>query len=173
MVKQADGKKRYVNRWPAWIDLEEYLYRPLLMKVLPAILGFACKLLDNLFDVFQKIATGIGMLVAGILNILTDGIVVFLRKTVYRDAQDTGELEEGNALTHAIGVTLNRLETLLNKTIWKNHEHRKDLEHWFVLKSVAFKENSTLIGRSLSFGLVLFSIGLCATLIFLLVTALK
>ena len=173
MVKQANGKKSYVNRWPAWIDLEEYLYRPLLMKGLPAIFGFVCKLLDNLFDVFQKIAVGAGMLVAGILNILTDGIVVFLRKTVYRDAQDKGELEEGNALTHAIGVTLNRLETLLNKTIWKNHEHRKDLEHWFVLKSVAFKENSTLIGRSLSFGLVLFSIGLCATLIFLLVTALK
>ena len=173
MVKQANGKKSYVNRWPAWIDLEEYLYRPLLMKVLPAIFGFACKLLDNLFDVLQKITVKIGMLVAGILNILTDGIVVFLRKTVYRDAQDKGELEEGNALTHVIGVTLNRLETLLNKTIWKNHEHRKDLEHWFVLKSVAFKENSTLIGRSLSYGLVLFSIGLCATLIFLLITALK
>ena len=173
MVKQASGKKIYVNRWPKRIDLEEYLYRPLLTKFLPAILGFACKLLDNLFDVLQKIAVATGMLVAGILNIFTDGIVVFLRKTVYRDAQDTGELEEGNALTHVIGVTLNRLETLLNKTIWKNHEHRKDLEHWFVLKSVAFKENSTLIGRSLSFGLVLFSIGLCVTLIFLLVTTLK
>ena len=173
MIKQADGKKNYVNRWPAWIDLEEYLYRPLLMKILPGIFGFVCKFLDNLFDILQKIAVGLGALAAGILNILTDGIVVFLRKTVYRDSQDHGELEEGNALTHVIGVALNRLEALLNKTIWKKHEHRKDLEHWFVLKSVAFKENSTLIGRSLSFGLVLFSIGLCATLIFLLVTALK
>ena len=173
MKKQENGHKCYVNRWPAWIDLEEYLYRPLLMKILPSIFGFACKLLDNLFDILQKIAVCLGALAAGILNILTDGIVVFLRKTVYRDSQDRGELEEGNALTHVIGVALNRLETLLNKTIWKNHEHRKDLEHWFVLKSVAFKENSTLIGRSLSFGLVLFSIGLCATLIFLLVTALK
>ena len=173
MKKQENCQKSYVNRWPAWIDLEEYLYRPLLMKALPAIIGFVCKILDNLFDVLQKIAVGLGGLAAGILNILTDGIVVFLRKTVYRDSRDRGELEEGNAFTHVIGVALNRLETLLNKTIWKNHEHRKDLEHWFVLKSVAFKENSTLIGRSLSFGLVLFSIGLCATLIFLLVTALK
>ena len=173
MVKQADGNKNYVNRWPAWIDMEEYLYRPVLMKILPGIFGFVCKFLDNLFDILQKIAVGLGALAAGILNILTDGIVVFLRKTVYRDSQDHGELEEGNALTHVIGVALNRLEALLNKTIWKKHEHRKDLEHWFVLKSVAFKENSTLIGRSLSFGLVLFSIGLCATLIFLLVTALK
>ena len=173
MQKQADGKKIYVNRWPAWLDLEEIFYRPLLVTILPAVLGFLCKILDNLFSVCTKIAVSVGALTAGILNILTDGTVVLLRKTLFRDTQERGELEEGNAFTHVIGLSLNKLENLLNKTIWKNHEHRKDLEHWFVLKSVAFKENSTLIGRSLSFGLVLFSIGLCATLIFLMVTALK
>ena len=100
-----------------------------------------------------------------------DGTVVLLRNTVYRDSRDWGELEEGNAMTHVIGVLLNGLEELLNKTIWRNHEHRKDLEHWFVLKYSAFKENATVIDRSLSFGLVLFSIGLCATLIYLLIAA--
>ena len=49
---------------------------------------------------------------------------------------------------------------------------RKDLEHWFVLKYASFKENATVIGRSLSFGLVLFCLGLCATLIYLLVSTL-
>ena len=100
-----------------------------------------------------------------------DGTVVLLRKTIYRDSADRGELEEGNALTHAIGVFLNGLENLLNKTIWKEHEHKKDLEHWFVLRYAAFKENATVIGRSLSYGLVLFCMGLCATLIYLLITA--
>ena len=84
-----------------------------------------------------------------------------------------GELEEGNALTHTVGVILNVLEELLNKTIWKHHEHKKDLEHWFVLKYAAFKENVTVIGRSLSFGLVAFCIGLCATLAYLLVMAFR
>ena len=64
------------------------------------------------------------------------------------------------------------MEELLNKTIWRHHEHRKDLEHWFVLKYAAFKENATFIGRSLSFGLVLFGLGLCATLVYLLIFAL-
>jgi hydrogenase-4 component B len=96
-----------------------------------------------------------------------------LRKTLYRDSPQRGELEEGNAMTHAVGVSLNVLEELLNKTVWRHHEHRKDLEHWFVLRYAAFKENATVIGRSLSFGLVLFSIGLCATLIYLLVTAFR
>ena len=83
-----------------------------------------------------------------------------------------GELEEGNTLTHVIGVSLNVLEELLNKTVWRHHEHRKDLEHWFVLKYASFKENATFIGRSLSFGLVLFCLGLCATLVYLLIFAL-
>ena len=151
MKKQADGTKAYVNRWPAWLDLEELLYRPLLLTVLPAVCGFVCRGLD----------------------LLLDGIVVLLRKTVYCDSPNRGELEEGNALTHTVGVILNVLEELLNKTIWKHHEHKKDLEHWFVLKYAAFKENVTVIGRSLSFGLVAFCIGLCATLAYLLVMAFR
>jgi len=162
----------YVNRWPQWLDLEELFYRPLLLKVLPNIFGGICALMNRFMDVIAGLLPKIGALIAGIMDILTDGIVVALRRTVYRDSHQAGELEEGNALTHVIGVSLNLLEELLNKTIWRHHEHRKDLEHWFVLKYAAFKENATLIGRSLSFGLVLFSIGLCATLVYLLVFAL-
>ena len=163
----------YVNRWPQWLDLEEMLYRPLLQKVLPAVFGWICSVLDKAVDVLANILPKVGAGIAGILDILTDGIVVALRKTVYRDSPQRGELEEGNALTHVVGVSLNVLEELLNRTIWRHHEHRKDLEHWFVLKYAAFKENSTFIGRSLSFGLVLFCLGLCATLVYLLISALR
>ena len=161
----------YVDRWPAWLDLEEKLYRPVMLRILPGFFGFLCSLLDNVFELCSKAAVRLGCLTAGILDILVDAAVVLLRATVYRDSVDHGELEEGNALTHAIGMFLNGLEQLLNKTIWKDHEHKKDLEHWFVLRYAAFKENATVIGRSLSYGLVLFCIGLCATLIYLLVTA--
>ena len=161
----------YVNRWPEWLDLEEQLYRPLLLKLLPGVFGWICGVLDNLPEILWKLLLRLGLILTGIMDILVDGLVVLLRKTVYRDSPRPDELEEGNALTHVLGVTLNMLEELLNKTIWRHHEHRKDLEHWLVLKYAAFKENATLIGRSLSFGLVLFSIGLCATLLFLLVEA--
>ena len=163
----------YVDRWPTWLDLEEKLYRPLLLKLLPGIFGLVCGLMDRFFDILAKVAIGFGCLVAGVGNILVDATVVLLRNTVYRDSVDRGELEEGNALTHAIGMFLNSLENLLNKTIWKDHEHKKDLEHWFVLRYAAFKENATVIGRSLSYGLVLFCIGLCATLLYLLIVAFK
>ncbi len=161
----------YVNRWPSWLDLEELIYRPFILKILPGFFGGLCSLLDKGPDVMIAVLRKTGMIIAGTLNILTDGVVVLLRKTIYRDSRQRGELEEGNAMTHVVGVTLNLLEELLNRTIWRNHEHRKDLEHWFVLKYASFKENSTFIGRSLSFGLVLFCLGLCATLIYLLIGA--
>ena len=163
----------YVNRWPEWLDLEELFYRPLILKVLPAVLGTICAIADKSVDVIAGLLPKIGGVIAGIMDILADGIVVLLRKTIYRDSPQRGELEEGNALTHVVGVSLNVVEELLNKTVWRHHEHRKDLEHWFVLKYAAFKENATVIGRSLSFGLVLFSIGLCATLLYLLAFALR
>ena len=162
----------YVDRWPCWLDLEEKLYRPLILKILPGIFGWICGLLDKAMDIVSVLLPKIGAGIAGVLDILTDGVVVFLRKTFYRDSPERGELEEGNAMTHVVGVTLNLLEELLNKTIWRHHEHRKDLEHWFVLRYAAFKENATFIGRSLSFGLVLFCLGLCATLLYLLIAAL-
>ena len=150
MKKEADGTTRYVNRWPRWADLEDGLYRPVL-----------------------RILIGVGMGIAGVFDILTDMFVVLMRKTVYRDSLRVMELEEGNEVTHAFGVFLNYLEDFLNRSVWKNHPRRKDLEHWLVLRYASFKENTGFIGRSLSYGLILFCLGLCGTLIYLLVAALS
>ena len=172
MKKRANETKYYVNRWPGKLDLEERLYRPLLLKVLPGIFGRLCAVLDNMADVAVRVLKAVASFLAGVLDVAVDGVVVLLRKTIYADSPNRGELEEGNQMTHVLGVFLNRLEQLLNKTIWRNHQHKRDFEHWFVLKYAAFKENTTVIGRSLSYGLVLFCIGLCATLVYLLVSSL-
>lgn len=37
LMKEENGRKVYVNRWPAKLDLEELIYRPLLLKALPAL----------------------------------------------------------------------------------------------------------------------------------------
>ena len=149
MKKEADGTTIYVNCWPKWADLEDSWYRPVL-----------------------SVLTGVGNGLAGVLDILVDGFVVLMRKTLYRDSHGVMEPEEGNEVTHAFGVFLNRLEDFLNRSVWKNHPRRKDLEHWLVLKYVSFKENTGFIERSLSYGLILFCLGLCGTLIYLLVAAL-
>ena len=170
METQADGKKMYVNRWPSFLDLEEILYRPILLKVLPTILGTVCSILDNITDVLAKTAITVGSTLAGILDILTDAMVVFLRRTVYKDRRNEGEPDEGNEVTHILGHFFNGLEAFFNKGIWKNHPRKHDFEHWFALRYASFKENASFIGRSLSYGLIIFCIGLCITLIYILVT---
>jgi hydrogenase-4 component B len=165
MKERAIGQKVYVNLWPAWADFEDVVYRPLLLKVFPAVLGFACNVFDKMFDFFTKVilmisgsfcnlinhipdilaksSIAIGSFICGCLDVTTDGFLVLLRKTIY---QDSGEEE---------------------------HPYRQGFYHWYTLKYSAFKENTTLIGRSLSYGLILFCLGLCVTLIYLLVSAMR
>lgn len=151
MKKQEDGQKIYVNRWPKHVDLEDYIYRPILLKLLPGILGFFSMVLGN----------------------ATEGMLTVMRKTIFKESVPEGELEEGNEVTHAVGMFLNRMESVLNRTIWKKDPHKKDFEHYFALLYSGFKENASIIGRSLSYGLLLFCLGLCATLIYLLIAVIS
>ena len=148
MKKAEDGTKVYVNRWSKYFDLEDYIYRPILIKAVPAICGMVCMIFDH----------------------IVDGVVVLLKKTIFKDSPEVGELEEGNEVTHALGVFFNGLEEILNHVIWRKHPHHKDFEHALVLRYDGFKENLGMISRSLSYGLLLFCLGLCATLLYLLLS---
>ena len=149
MKKQEDGTKIYVNRWWKYFDLEDYIYRPILLKFLPAISASVCLVLDR----------------------LVDGVVIILRKTIYKDSAIYKEMDEGNKITYVLGTFFNNVEDLLNKTLWRSHPHKKEFVHQFALKYASFKENFGFIERSLSYGLILFCLGLCTVLIYLLITA--
>lgn len=149
MKKSESGEKVYVNRWWKYLDLEDYFYRPVLLRFLPAIASAVCLVIDR----------------------LVDGVVVILRKTIYKDSQIQKERDEGNGITYALGSLFNRGEAVLNKTVWRSMPRMTDFRHRFALKYASFKENMVFIERSLSYGLILFCVGLCAVLIYLLVAA--
>lgn len=149
MKKQTDGSKDYANRWWKYLDLEDYLYRPVLLRFLPAVCSSVCLVIDR----------------------LVDGIVIMLRKTIYKDSLVQNEMDEGNSVTYALGTLFNRGEAVLNKTVWRSMPRTTDYRHRFALKYTSFKENLGFIERSLSYGLILFCVGLCAVLIYLLVEA--
>ena len=150
MKKQENGSRAYLDRWPKMLDLEEYLYRPVL-RILIKVCAAA----------------------AGLLDVLVDTVVVVLRKTVYRDHTKMGELKEGNALTYIIGSAENAVCRILNRTLWKKQPRETDHKHKTALDYWRMRETVYMITRSLSYGLIIFSIGLCATLIYLLVGAVK
>jgi hydrogenase-4 component B len=115
LMKKEGRMRVYVNRFPAWMDLENVIYRPLLTVILPFVCGVICRVLDSLID----------------------GLVVLLRATIYRDKKIPGE----------------------------HYTHR------FAMFREELEDTSSTIGRSMSYGLLLFGLGLFITVGYLLFAA--
>ena len=147
MMKERDGVREYKDCWPKWLDLEELLYRPLLLTILPFLARFFCRILDS----------------------LADGVILLLRKTLYRDRKIPHELAEGSEFTHILGAALDFLRKIKRKILrQKAPEHEISYEHKLAMQREKFMETNAIIQRSLSFGLLLFYVGLVFTLIYLL-----
>mgnify|MGYP004717833733 CR=1 FL=1 len=171
MMQKNGNTKEYVNRWPAVMDLEDYLYRPILLQILPTIGGSISCVLDRLADVTAKLQPLAGYVEASFFDTIQDPIIVEMKKDVYHGSEEKTDPEEGNHLTHVLGRLCNAVKHLCNATIWRKHPCQTDFIHKLSLWYEEFRENTILIGRSMSYGLLLFSLGLCITLIYLLISA--
>ena len=134
MDKDENGNLVYVNIWPTWLDLEDGIYRPIMIKLLPFVCGNLMKILDKGVDLIIKFAREFATITTRILDNFVD-FFIFLG----------GEK-----------VTTN-----------------DDRPHTF--KEFAFMHDKTQaqsvqrqISTSLSFSLLLFCIGLCCSMIYLL-----
>lgn len=146
LIRKEEGKTVYLNRWNSYLDLENTIYRPLLLKFFPFFLGVICRVLDSLVDT----------------------IIVILRKTIYADSKLPHELEEGTIITHMLGCMANAAQRAGNATIWKKKKRNVDYEHKYALVYEELQEDKFIIGRSMSFGLLMFCIGLLLTVGYLL-----
>ena len=136
----------YINAWPKWLDVENLLYRPILLVFLPTVCGIACRVCDSAVDM----------------------IVVFLRKTFYKDSPLPYERREGNAFTAFTGRVLNFWQAVRNRLWGRKHPTHMDFVHLTAAGVEDFRESFMIIQRSLSFGLLMFGIGLALTLIYII-----
>ena len=146
VVRRFLMKDAYINAWPAWMDLENMIYRPFVLRFLPFVCGIACRVLDCAVDT----------------------AVVVLRKTIYADSPLPHTRPEGNVFTERAGKFLNRIQEIANALSRGKKQRDKDYVHILAVKNEEFKETNRIIQRSLSFGLMLFGIGLCLTLIYII-----
>lgn len=145
MRKRKNGGTYYQKIWPDWISLEGVFYRPIFYVILPAVLAFLCRILDQ----------------------LVDSIVVFMRKTIYCDNEKKLPPMIGTQTTYFFGSFFNEIVKVLNKIIFRKHPIQKDYIPIFAEKREKWLENNSLIMRSVSFGLLMACIGLCFTLVYL------
>ena len=139
-------EKGYRDVFPAWLNMEKYVYRAVFYTAVPFVLGILSRILDSIVDT----------------------AVVILRKTVYSDRALPYELPEGNRVTHCIGYSMERVRLLYYAVMRKDGYEPKNYTHKLAMKKTDIFENFRIIERSLSFGLFMFCVGLGLTMIYLL-----
>lgn len=144
LAYKKDGTFKTTLTWKH--GLEHMLYRPLFLKALPAVLGAVSFCLAH----------------------LADGAVALLKKTVYKPLAEKGEFAYDSVLWYAVGRTLDFFRTARNRLMpW-----RKPNTKSYVEIAAKFGEESsmrrTMITASLSYGLLLFGLGLVIVMLYLL-----
>ena len=120
-------KGRYVDLWPAWLDLEDLLYRPLLTRWLPGIGGAFARFQEGFFhrpvftewlpEIGKGLAKGlcglpelplfttwiplVGKVLARGLETSMDALIVLMRRTVVSEKKVVGKKEAGRGLQWA------------------------------------------------------------------------
>lgn len=184
-------KGNYVNRWPAWLDLEDLLYRPLLLKWLPGFFGAISTLFGEnritgpfvskfLLRSTETICTFFAenritaplcrlfMRICGILSRaisdLLDAVILLLRKTVYRESPL--QLEDKLTQTFAYRVG-NKADTVAVR-----HGKEKPEEHRYARLSYrlrkTFIDTTHRLTGNLSFALLMLCAAACAVFVYIL-----
>lgn len=192
--KNDQGVTEYVNLWPEKLDLEELVYRPLLMVWLPKIFGAVCGFIASIPDsklVRVIIPGAIAHVTEFIANIpdsrfirvfcpqvvtaivrffseLPEHATMFLRRTVFCKREERKPVPVGNRFTYACGRMINALARLLNGTVLRRRPMRTDFEYVFDALWTELSEGVHTLTLSVSFGLLLLCIGLFITCLYLL-----
>jgi len=145
-VKSGVYGKMYMNRWPYWFDIEDKIYRPILLGLIPSVAGFFCRILDC----------------------LVDEIVVILRRSFYSDTPLPGERLEGTWLTEMVGEIANCLQWTANHTFKRKKPTNVEFVHLFALRRERLKTETNIIERSFSFALFLFCIGFAIMFVYII-----
>lgn len=146
MKKTEQGTKRYVDIWPEWMDLENLVYRPLIAGFIPNVMAFFLRIFDKLLD----------------------GFIYFMRKYVLCEVKPKKAAEYGNTFTMVLGSVMEMIAGLLNKTVRKKHPVVRNYQRLLPGYFLEIRQTSRLFSKSVSFGLMMFCIGLYVTLVYLL-----
>jgi hypothetical protein len=174
----------YLNRWPAWLDLENSFYRPLVSRWLPALGMAVARCFDHALEnpLFLRLlpraaaaaARGLNaavenrLLLRGLpalvfwvtraLELAADSLVLRLRHSLFHSGRIRDpELSASEKADLAVGEA------------WNHLSPRRDHVALLVAAKKEAEKAEHYLSRSVSFGLLLLALGLLCTLIYLLI----
>ncbi len=149
----------YLDRWPSWLDLEQLLYRPLLLVVLPGIGGAVCGFLDRfLVPAAVTVFLSVSAVLCRAMDQMADFVVRAARRTTHSQIPWVADSRRQKTAS----------EGFFPAIIRRVRTKRDELGKRLLGMEEALQRNGRLVEESFSFGLMLFAVGLCLTLGYLL-----
>ena len=160
----------YVDRAERVPGLEDALYRPLLLSVLPTFFGTLMRGLELATEGF---GLGVFKICKSILTLLDktiDAAMLLLRRTVLRPVCEQRTNTLGESLCNPIGQNRNGIRRLWNATFGRKNPKQGDCVAAVNRARENVTESVKLVSRSLSYGLMAFCIGLIILLVYILLS---
>lgn len=165
LLMSADGS--YENRWPAKLDLEELVYRPVLMEYLPAGIGGVTRVFgENL--VLTPVCRGVMYVLRVITRAacdLLDGAVILLKRSIYKEYVPKSDDHLSKSVAYRVGHRL-------DETRGKHRRGAKGKEKYaetFVRAEASVKHTWRKISGNLSMALLTLCAAICFVLIYVLI----
>ena len=203
LIRKTKDGPVYINAWPAGLDLEDRVYRPLIRGLVYlggriAMLASPDFLEEKIFRpviaVLTYIASGLvvpareenienhffiplgralsfaGFAVTRVLSTIVDSIsAVLIRLFLHAQRKKTPSVHVGNELVYAAGNAADLAADGLNRTLFRNRPR----EHHFVGRLAGLwdgaRDARRRLTHTMSYALLMFGLGLCAALIYLIV----
>lgn len=167
LMRKTEGARQYINVKPDWLDMEDSLYRPLLHGITQTG-ALTATLLHHLPDwLFLGIKWTLTFF-ARLCALSLDAVSAGLANTLFAPPKAKQPVPVGNRFTWIMGKLFNAIARTWNRVV---HPATPDKEKFTYLFAALWDEMSQAlakISQSLSFSLLLFSVGLLITLVFLM-----
>ena len=159
----------YVDRWPKFLDMERFLYIPVLMKALPTLFGTLCRWIcdfpDRLFAFLPRFFGGLCRIICD----LPDLLILLLRRTFYREVRSHASPIAHHRLAYYLGSLSDRArENVEGVSDDPAKQHETAIA--FARTSEAFSRTTRQIFGNLSFSLIMACIGIGLTLVYVIIS---
>ena len=134
------------------------------LTVIGAAFGRVC---DTLYEPVRVALIGAGTFFARVCDEGVDAIVLTLRRTALRNKAPRRPVPVGTRFTYTLGSFLDFFVDLLNRTFYRRRPIKTRFVYVLAAGRKEMNEDSRAVGRTISFGLILFCIGLFLTLFYL------
>lgn len=174
LMREENGVRVYVDRWPAWADIEERLYRPAIDALLRwgGSLAMLCSeqtIERCIYRPIIAVLVAVGSVSAKLLGSATDALAYLLGRTVLA-ARRRVERDKrvGNRVTYAVGTVADGVAEGLNRTLRRGACEKPHYVGRLAGLWDGMVDGMRQMTHTMSYGLVLFGLGLCVTLLYLM-----